>query len=404
LFWCWWQRQPARALEAAAWLEELTGLAAKVDTASRPLPGLIRLGGVLLSEPESGAAVARCERLEVRRHRRLTSVSLQTPVVEADRVSLLWAAADRAMRRWQAGWPALSLRCMSIEARSRHGALRLRPQREVDLAGIVHDGATVKAWLALRSTEADDEGNVTLWARRIKDASRPVTQFQLDSPEAFLPAWLLADACPAVGRLNPQTRLRGELSAVRTPQGWDARLERVELVGKDLHRLLAAGLPSLGSLELQVQVARAVLRGQRLELAHGQIVAGRGFATTEALRRAAAALGLDLAPSAAGATRTVPFDELNVAFRLDSGGLALRGDCGQAGSGVLLRSLREPGELLTAAGATRLPARTLVELFPASNAASVPAGPAAAALLPLLPEGLFVVNEERFSSGAPERR
>jgi hypothetical protein len=45
-----------------------------------------------------------------------------------------------------------------------------------------------------------------------------------------------------------------------------------------------------------------------------------------------------------------------------------------------------------------------VELFPASGSASVPAGPAAEALLPLLPEGLFMVSEERFGPNGTQRR
>jgi hypothetical protein len=404
LFWCFWQRQPGRVEEAAAWLEDLTGLTAQVEAVSRPRPGTLRLSGVRLSEPERGAPVARCERLEVRRHRNLTAVFVVAPVIEVDRASLLWAAIDRQMRRWQPGWPSLAVQCPALEARSRHGTLRLRSQTDCDLAGIAYQGGLVKAWLALRLAEADTTGHVTLWARRIKNASRPATQFQLEAARAFLPAWLVADVCPALGRLEPQTRLRGKLQAVRTSQGWDARLDGVELVGRGLHRVLAAGLPGLGDVELHARVARAVLRGQRLEVAQGQLSAGRGRVAAAALRRAAAALGLALEPSVAAATEDVPFDELNVGFRLDASGLALVGDCGRPGSGIVLRSLGQPRALLTAQDSARVPARKLVELFPASGSASVPAGPAAEALLPLLPEGLFVVSEERFGPNGTQRR
>lgn len=393
LGWCHWQQQPARVAEAEAQLSALTGLSAQVASVSRPRPGVLRLGDVQLREPEGGALVARCERLELRSFRKLLKVSAVGVRLEADRLAALWPAIDRRMQHWQADWPAVAVHCPLVVVASKHGQMELQTG-DCDLAGLRFEPKEeeVQGWLAFCVAEMGNAGKVTLWARRTKQASTPTTRFELASAEARLPAWLLADGCPPLGQIDPQARLRGKLAATYTPAGWDADLANVELNGKDLHRALSAKLPSFGPLPLRMHVKTAALREGRIERAEGLLTSeGSGTTTKATVLRVAAALGLGAPNDQKLPAGEIEFVELKARFHLDHEGLRLAGHCGKTNSGVVLRATR--GALLTAPRQPPRDATDLVACFATETTGTVPSSTAAVGLLPLLRSPLFTVSE-----------
>ncbi len=395
LGWCHWQRQPGRVAEAETLLSSLTGLTARVSAVSRPRPGVVRLVGVQLREPESSAEVVSCERLEIRRYRNLIKVSLAGAELDADRVGRLWPAIDLRMQRWQADWPSVTVQSSEVAVRSQHGQLTLRAS-DCDLAGLRFVGDEVQGWLAFRVAELDNTGPVTAWAKREKQATRPTTRFELTSTKAWLPAWLLAGGCPPLAQVHPRAKLRGAVSAAHAPLGWDAKLTGIELQGQELLRVLSSKLPALGSWPLQVHIEQAALQEGRIVSAQGKVRGGVGQVSPATLARIQLALGAAPPGRAPASPRSsVDFDELNAAFRLDREGLQLTGLCRGPIAGVVLRSSKGP---LLALQEHRLRSpKVLLDMFAQENAGAVPAGAATEGLLSLLPTPpLFEVSSRQF--------
>jgi len=390
LLWCYWQGQPARVAEAEAQLTALTGLSARVGSVSRPRPGVVRLSDVQLNEPESGALVARCDKLEFRSYRNLVKASLFRARIDADRLAALWPAIDRRMQRWQADWPAVAVQCDEIEVRSTHGQLKLRAA-DCDLAGLRRTPDEVQAWAAFQIAEVDNAGKVTLWARRKKQASRPSTRFEVVSSEAWLPAWLLANGCAPLAQVHPEARLRGKFAAVQNANGWDAEVDGFEMQGRDLHRALSGRLPSFGVWPLRVRIDHAKLREGRIERAEGSVRGGSGTVSLQTLAQVEGALGLQLKTRvAAGA---LPFDEMHAGFRLDHEGLHLDGHCQGPRSGILLR-----GKKLALQAPTQhtQSSHALIDMFAEEASRTVSASSATAGLLSLMPEPrLFEVSRNQ---------
>jgi hypothetical protein len=390
LLWCYWQGQPARVAEAESQLTALTGLSARVGSVSRPRPGVVRLSDVQLNEPESGALVARCDKLELRSYRNLAKASLVGARIDADRLAALWPAIDRRMQRWQTDWPAVAVQCNEIEVRSAHGQLKLRAA-DCDLAGLRRTPDEVQAWAAFQVAEVDNAGKVTLWARRKKQASRPSTRFEVVSGEAWLPAWLLANGCAPLAQVHPEARLRGKFAAVQNASGWDAEVEGLEMQGRDLHRALSGRLPSFGVWPLRVRIDHAKLREGRIERAEGSVRGGKSEVSLETLSWIEGALGLQLHTRAISGT--LPFDEMYAGFRLDHEGVHLDGHCQQSRSGVLLRGKKL---VLEAPQQHLQPSDVLIELFAEKTSRTVSTGSATAGLLSLMPEpSLFKVSKHQ---------
>ena len=165
----------------------------------------------------------------------------------------------------------------------------------------------------------------------------PSIHMTLDTLKSTLPAWLLADFVPGGIHRSRAATFRGKTlmewnaaEMLGTLQGQFAEMELSEWLGsRSPHRLQGTA-----ALELQ----QFVWKGQCIQLAEGHLRATRGSAKPSLLNAASKWLQCVKTPAceralARDATEFVPFDELALAFRLDSSGLSITG---QSKPGCLL--------------------------------------------------------------------
>ena len=245
-----------------------------------------------------------------------------------------------------------------LDVRLAAGELTLRggdgAQTLTELEGSVESlaGGT-QAAASFRLAGTDTPQPIRIRLIRNRQTAPPASAFELDTGGGAVPCNLLAMGLPGLEQLGARSRLRGYIWASQAsddqqPAGWNG-----ELVGQifdvDLDDLVTGRFPHKLSGTAQLTVQSARFRGGRLEEAEGTLFAGPGVISRSLLDAAAARLGLvrDAQPQAPG--DLVPYEQLALAFSIDSRGLKLQGRCPASAPGAILtaregRLLSEPAQ------------------------------------------------------------
>ncbi len=121
---------------------------------------------------------------------------------------------------------------------------------------------------------------------------------------------LLAALAEHSNHFGPHSTLEGNLTAMETPDGWQAELAG-QLKNVDLHWMVSEQFPHQLSGNAELNIKHAVVHSGRLEELQGTIHAGPGAVSPSLIAAATAMLGLTrggLNNSPNGGDRTIPIN------------------------------------------------------------------------------------------------
>lgn len=376
LLWCVQRHLPGVAGTEALRLERELGLKVSLEGLRHLRPGRVMYEGLELADPETGRPVLRCRELEADwsqttdqqgRPKAWLVLAASQPEVEAAGVEQLAEVLDRVLR-CRTGGPQLDVRLVP-------GQLTLRtadgPQTLTELQGRVESlpGGT-QATVNFRLAGIETPEPIRIRLVRNRQTTPPTTGFELDTGGGAVPCGLLAVGLTALEQLGPKSRLRGyiwasQASDGRRPANWDGELAG-EVFDVDLDHLVTAHFPHKLSGTAQVTVQSARFRGARLEEAGGTLVAGPGAISRSLIDAAVGQLGLVRGAVQPASGDLVPYDQLAMAFWIDSRGLQLQGRCSASVPGPIL--VGRQGALLGHAALQPQPVAALLRtLVPASR-------------------------------------
>jgi hypothetical protein len=365
----WHVRREADRLSAALGLKvALAGL-------RHVRPGTVYYQGLELFEPETGSRVLHCARVEAVRRtttdangqtRESVALTLVEPEIAADQLAQVGRLAHRLLVE-RGARPGVEFQWTAAEAivRAGDGPLVLG-----DLQGQTESQpGWSQAQTSFRLAPSQQSEPARIRLVRNRQVTPPATGFELDTGAAYLACPALAAALPGVERLGPRSRFRGNLWAHETPEGWAGQFQGT-LVDVALDGLLADRLPSTLSGLARIDLETARFRQGRLEEVKGSVAAGPGMAGRWLIDAAVERLGLRGGVPTTASVSQVRYEQLAVAFFLDSRGLWLAGQCGAEDSRAIL--VDRYNVLLGEPAAQPLPIAAVVQALAPSNDPPVP--------------------------------
>jgi hypothetical protein len=435
--WCVQRHLPGVVGTEARKLQRELGLDVSLRGLRYLRPGGVLYEGLELADPETGRLVLRCPALEAdwrqttdrqgRPKATLVMIASQ-PEIEATAADRLGELLSRLLRRPAIRWgiemshrrqgsPPTDVRLTAGELTLRAGD---RSRTLSKLQGSIEwFPAGAQAEASFRLAGADMSRPIRVRIVRNRQTTPPTTGFELDTGGGAVPCGLLALGLPLFEQLGPRSRFRGYLWANQTGDGqtpdglasaghspcpteWAGELAG-QAYDVDLDGLVTEHFPhKLGGVA-QVTIHSARFRRRRLEEATGTLVAGPGVVSRSLIDAAVEHLGLVRGgggyeqmpyPPTAGELQglgdPVPYEQLALAFLIDSRGLRLQGACSASGhrsqalvAGAVL--VGRQGRLLSEPAPEPRPVLALLRtLLPASEV-QVPAAPQTDWLIAHLP-------------------
>ena len=322
-------------------LSSLLGLKVSLAGVRHLRPGVVHYEGLELSDPETGAKVLQCARLEaVWRQsaaakgpsRQLLVLTALRPEAAVDQAAAIGRLVQRLLMQ-PSGWLDVDVRLSAAD-----GTLRTAegPTTLIDLQGSTEtQPAGTLAQLSFRLPRAEKSDPVRIRVIRNRQAAPAVTGFELDTGGNALPCPLLAAGLAGIEQLGSRSRFRGSFWANETAEGWTGEMKG-HLLDIDLERLVDVRFPHKlsGLAQLNLEIAR--FRQGRLQDANGALCAGPGMVSRSLIEAAAGRMGLASGLRANLSVSQIRYEQLSAAFSLDSRGLWLRGQCGSENSHAIL--------------------------------------------------------------------
>lgn len=374
----------ARGAECERRISDALGLAVSVRQVHELLQGVTELDDIVLTEPETGALIARIRHLEFTRQDGQLVVLASQPEIEGLQVWRLWESLHERVLR--------TCRADASGARFYAGEVTIRPadgQRATTLTDVwgqlASTDAGPQATLEFREAALQMSEPAQLRITRNRQIQPPATRWELNTRSTALPCSLLADYLGVLRNLGEDASFQGAIEAMPTADGWegeiagrfrDVDLDRVTQRLNLRHRLSGAA---------EVVFRQATFRGGRLLAAAGDLACSGGVVSRSLLYQAHESLGL-LADSrllTPQANTLVVFHELKLGFTLDKGGIQLAGQCDSAGRGVVMTG--EGGPLLSSVSQEAVQVTALVRTLAPDTGEQVPANYEAYQLLHVLP-------------------
>jgi len=416
LAWCVKRNMPGRSAAEAQRLSRELGLRVSLDGVRYLRPGEMLYEGLTLADPETGEPVLRCRLLQTTwtaandaegKSTATLQLAASQPEIEADRFERIVQLVGR-MLRCEAGRPEVDLQLTSGEVTLRaeensHTVTELR----ASLRAI--DGVN-QAQVSFRLAGVAMPQPIQLRVVRNRQTTPPTTGFELDTGGGAVPCGLLAVGLDMLRPLGPQCRFRGYVWANETsdgvsPSGWDMEVTGA-LSDVDLDRLVSSHFPHKLGGTGQVTIQWARVRGGRLEDASGTLVAGTGIGGRAVISRslidaAVTQLGLQRGAEPTTPGDLLPYEQLELAFTVDSQGVTLRGRCAAGGPGAIL--VDRYSRLLGESPAGAQPVVALLRTLVPANELRVPATRQTEWLMRHLPVA-EIVPSEAAEARLPEAR
>lgn len=374
---------PGRLAAQVERLETVLGLRVELDACSEPVPGRIRLDGLTLKDPESGAVVFRTSRIEARRQTAdddptasasVLVLSAESAELSSEGLAAAAALADRALRG-QLPQPRVRIAL---------GRLRFESDGRSDsfsdvLASIDEQptGSALRACFRWEQSAEPARAQVV----RNRQGSAAAYQVELDTRDAALPCRLLAHAWPAFQPCGDDATFRG---CVWTAGGESPAADLAgEFAAIDLGRLasLYSGYRFSGRANMVVRSAR--LRAGRLEEGVFTLSAGPGLISRDLMEMLVSRLKTPRAAEPVHPGDLVSFEQLAFHAVVDRGGLRLHGCCVGPAPGAVLCDHRGP--LLLEPVLQPQPLSAVVQVLAPGDEAPLPLTRRAQSLARLLP-------------------
>jgi hypothetical protein len=341
---------PGHAQAEAAQLSRLLGVGVSFDSYARTRPGAVRYDGLVLTDPETGIALAECQRLDAAwqtvkddkgQRRAMLMLTATAPRLAAAGLARLWRLPDRALLG-EPGAADCDVRLAADEARI-GGAAGEHELTDVQAAlDTLSSGSQAQVCFRVRGVEMSEPARVRIVRNR--QLSPPANGLELDTRGAALPCSLLAIGFGPMNDMGTDSRFRGYVWRNGSPG--DAHVELTgQLYGVDLGRLIDQHLPYrfTGRADVAVQAAR--FHGQRLAEASFAVNAGPGVFSRSLFDAMVDRLKLVRCAEPPFGGDLVSYRQLAFSAVLDGNGLRLQGLCESTVQGTVLAS--ERGVLLS---------------------------------------------------------
>jgi len=355
-----------RACEAE--LSQAAGLRVTLDGLSYPRPGITLYDGVMLTDPETGARLARCRFLEAGGGDELTALVVSQPELDAQRLGDLWQLvrqrlreADGTRRLWRLSaaeatlhWPTGSQTLAECLA-------------QLDQPDSADQPRIAALSFRLAGSNAGEPIRIRI-ARQSKDG-QPTSTIEFHTGEAALPVELITAALGTTNHLGSRATFHGSVWITESADGLDGELSG-QLTDVDLQSLVTEQFPHRLSGLAAITIQRARFHRGRVEEAAGSITAGPGVVSRSLVDAAVTHLHLVRGSAADPSGTLAPYEQLGLAFVIDSSGLTLRGQC-DAATGAILQT--HEGVLLSEAAGPSGPVVALLRTLVPQSEVQVPA-------------------------------
>lgn len=383
--WCAWRHSETYLRQAEQDLGHRLGLTVSVRGLSHPRPGVLVYQGLQLIDPETGRALFRCRRLDVRSAclpsgdgPELT-MQVEKPELESRGLEELGRLVQQAMQ----GRLGLRDPHCSFTTDEVHLVAGGTTQTLIDVQGSMNSiTGGVQAELTFRLPKMNMPEPARIRLGRNRQIAPPAGGFEFSTGDVKLPCNLLALGLPEFQRAGANSRFSGYVWANQNLGGWQG-----EMVGEwsnlDLGELLGDTSPHKLTGPAQVYLQCVRFRDGRMEEAAGTISAGPGVVSRSLINSAVERLALTRGAEPNTPGEFVPYEQLSTAFLLNSKGLQLQGRCSGVGPGSILidRYCRLLGDPVM----QPKPVSALLQMLVSTGDQQVPASRQSERLLRLLP-------------------
>lgn len=318
----WYHRAEIAALESL--LQQRLGLSVTISEMRRPTPAAWQLEGVRLSDPETGAEVARVRVVNYAVVDGRSGIYLEQPELRSDQFPLSWRLVhDRFLCQPELIGSGLRLRAMDLSIHNQLQGLTLSPldvriePQENDTVG------TVQFTLAGRPA---GEAPALLRITRDRSGNEPRTHLSLATGASPLPCNVLANYLPVMRLLGSDAQFAGQLRWELGYEDYSVQLQGAKFTDVnmlDLFELFDYRLSGVGTVEIQSLTRH---RGRPISEAIGRI-AITGAKVEPALLRAVQTLGVAVDPSALEAPGRIDCQSVAFGFQLHGAEVQLSGLC-----------------------------------------------------------------------------
>lgn len=378
--WVLVRNRPGRVPRYMTNMSQRLGLHVHLTGVAHPRPGVTKLTGLQLVDPETKQLIAQSDQVTMVCRSGMVRLTMEEFVVERDQIKRLmeWYR-DRILRQTLDFPSPVLVFSRSLVLRDENGDSKFSSVRgEWDR---IANGPKATWDFKLAGQQSTEPLQIT-YARDCRTHA-PTTHFSLDTRDTPLPCSLLAPLLPVMRPLNAQATFQGQVWAAHASQGWKGlavgRLSGIELdrvvPPNSLHELT-------GTAEVTIRELR--FRGSKVTRAIGSISAGPGTASRSLLHTVTRVLNLvGRDESALLDARPLEYKDLQLGFQIDTTGLILLGHCENVEAGTIMTDTH--GSLLRQPQRQPIPVVRLIRALVPNQNVLVPATQETESLLRVLP-------------------
>ena len=306
-------------------LSRRIGLKVSIESAEYPAPATVRLNGVKLLEPETGAEVARVRLVTWIATDEKTAVRLSQPEVQSAQLPFAWRVIhDRFLCQPDLTLVPVRIAADDLTLHSKTGALTLR---DVD-SWLRPVPRGVEAMIQCVPAERDDRSPIHISVIRDRSEQTPATDWTMNTGEQSLPCSAIAEYFPAMKMLGPEAVFQGTMRWKVDHASWSidlggSRFDRIDL--SELSHGMTNHLTGDASLVLE----RCHIEPRKSLDLSGTLLAGSGFVSQSLLQQLQTQMDFSVSPLIEGDARDWPYEKLAIRFDLFGPDMKLEGVCNQ---------------------------------------------------------------------------
>ncbi len=304
-------------------LSRRIGLKVQIEAVEYPAPATVRLSGVRLLEPETGAEVAKVRMVTWVTTPEKTAFYLSQPELHSAQLPFAWRVVhERFLCQPELTRLPVRMAVGDLTIHSQTGSMTLRKVNS--WLQPVETG--VEAILECIPAGRDDSAPVHVSVVRNRSGQLPTTDWTMNTGGVPLVCSAIADYFPMMRSLGSDATFMGTMRWKLSDAGWTIDLGGSSFDNIDLGSVMQGMTHRLtGQASIRLQNCKLV-PGEDLDIS-GTIVAGAGFVSQSLLQELREHLNFDTAPPLEGGSREWPYETMAVRFDLFGSDMTLDGIC-----------------------------------------------------------------------------
>lgn len=333
-----WRAAPVHHQAIRSELAAALALKVSLTGVEHPRPGIIRIEGLELADPESGQPLLQIDVLEARELPSGYRLSAPTATLHTSADGRLY---EELHRRLAGGDETLAWR---LDVNELHLQDIKQSRMTVGLTAKTEmgpSGPVVDARFRVLGDTSKNPSEIKLFRNR--EINPATTTFVLQTGDKPLPCALLGQFASAWNAVGPEATFAGRFWTINTSEG-----RRGELSGQlnrvDLEQLITRNFGHTITGKARLKIDRAVMHQGRLQVAEAHIDGGPGSVSQRLLQAAYEELQMPLLPSGPGRpSEMVEYRRLAASVAIDWQGLRIREYQAQDNQAPL-NADRQPGQ------------------------------------------------------------